>query len=225
MTRNRKDLTGSTYGRLTVLQAESSDKHQKARWRCRCICGVETVVIGSNLLRGSTTSCGCFHRQQVSSRRKTHGESVSTGSTAEYRTWRSIINRCENPRAVNYKDYGGRGITVCVAWRNSYETFLEDMGRRPSAAHSIERRDVNGPYRAENCYWATRKEQGCNRRDNHWLTFNGQTKIFSEWYRSGELSPLVLNRLRRGWSPEDAIHTARGVPRQKSHRGRSTMLA
>jgi hypothetical protein len=93
-----------------------------------------------------------------------HGDSRAAGSTSEYASWERIIQRSTNPRMHNWKYYGGRGITVCDRWRNSFENFLADMGRKPSPRLSIDRINNDGNYEPGNCRWATQKEQIANRR-------------------------------------------------------------
>lgn len=129
------------------------------------------------------------------------------GASAEHTVWGNIIQRCLNPNNPNYKYYGARGITVCERWR-SFKNFYADMGRRPSSKHSIERKDNNGNYAPENCYWATRLEQARNFSRNRLLTIDGQTLCLSAWVeRSGLPYDTVRGRLRLGWPPEKIIST------------------
>jgi hypothetical protein len=145
---------------------------------------------------------------RVKGPRYIHGES-SNGSqkqaTPEYVVWMKMFDRCRNPRVHNYHRYGGRGITVCERWSN-YPAFLEDMGRRPSNLHRIERINNDGHYTPENCRWATRSEQARNRRSNHRLTFNGRTLTMIEWSEELGLPLFTLcRRIYQGWSVERAL--------------------
>lgn len=100
----------------------------------------------------------------------------------EYQSWVGIKDRCLNPNHKSWHNYGGRGIKICKRWRHSFKNFLDDMGPKPSARHTIDRYpDKNGHYEPNNCRWATHKEQARNRRDNVLLTFKGQTKCLQEW--------------------------------------------
>lgn len=131
-----------------------------------------------------------------------HGEY----NTPIHRIWSSMRQRCTNPKDPAYHNYGGRGIKVCDRW-NVYEFFRDDMGPRPNG-YTLERNDVNGDYRPENCRWATRKEQSANRRNNRIITFRGQSKLVSAWAEEVGVSPgLIFSRLYRGWTVEDALTT------------------
>lgn len=136
-----------------------------------------------------------------------HGDTRSDGyRTAEYITWVGMNQRCVNPSASGYDRYGGRGIRVCERWRGSYEAFLEDMGRKPSRAHTIERRDNNGHYEPRNCKWAVLAEQARNRRNNNKITAFGQTRCITDWaVRIGVAPSTVVRRMKLGWSSEDAV--------------------
>lgn len=125
--------------------------------------------------------------------------------TAMFSRWSAMKDRCENPRTKNFKDYGGRGIKVCERW-HSFENWFADMGPLPSPGHSIERRDNNGNYEPTNCYWATRAEQAKNKRNNRWLTANGETLHLSEWARRlGTTTGAILHRLKAGWPVRRAL--------------------
>lgn len=153
-------------------------------------------------------------KRKLSILNTTHGESKGINKTVEYCTWLSIKNRCRNSNSKGYKNYGGRGIKVCEEWQNSYEKFLEDMGRRPFNKYSIERIDNNKGYFKENCKWGTRKEQLKNRRNS--IVFNDETATDAS-LRLGGCRYLVLSRIFLGWEREKAFNTPkRGLPSNKT---------
>ncbi len=196
-------MTGKKFDRLTVISyAGLSGKYLKAYWNCKCDCGNEVVKCGKDIRRGSTRSCGCLIGDTTALRNVTHGLS----KTPEYGVYYGMRNRCLNPKEPSYSAYGGRGISICDRWLNSFEDFLADMGKRPSQEHSLERKNVDGNYCLENCKWATEMEQANNKRSNVFLTWNGETLTIGQWTRRLGLSHnTIQDRLKYGWPIERVL--------------------
>ena len=154
------DLTGKKFGRLTVLRKDGRDRHGMRLWECACDCGKIIKTRKGALTSGRSKSCGCFNIEGRIQRATKHGMHLSP----EYTAWRHMIDRCKNIKNKHFDDYGGRGITVCERWHNSFENFYADMGPRPSQKHSIDRIDNNCGYEPSNCRWATATTQALNKR-------------------------------------------------------------
>jgi len=201
----RLNIVGERFTRLTVIKFEEI-RGRYSYWLCRCDCGNETIVRGNLLTYGSIKSCGCLHieaAQKQGKRKRKHGKT----KTAEYNAWCGAKARCYNPNDKAYLNYGGRGIKMCKRWRDSFDDFLEDMGKRPSQKHTIERINNDGDYSPENCRWATRKEQAVNKRNNCFVAFNGETNTISQWSRKFEVTYRVLQKRinQLGWPIEKAL--------------------
>ena len=199
------DLSGQIFERLTVIRRVKHATSPKAHWLCRCICGTTIIARASRLKTGATKSCGCYQREAVGKRFSTHGGTKIPG----YTSWNKMLYRCYKPTSKDFADYGGRGITVCEEWRTSFMQFLADMGPRPTPQHTVDRKDNEGPYSKENCYWATRLEQMNNTRKNHFLSFDGKSQTIAQWARELGISSGVIDaRLRRShWSVERTLTT------------------
>lgn len=187
------DLTGQRFGKLVVEGLANRPRGKGRFWVCVCDCG-GTIEVPTRFLNfGSTQHCGCSRKPHVlPPRRRTHGEAHHLNKSPEYRSWCSMWTRCRNPNYAEAHLYSGRGITVCDRWK-SYENFLEDMGRRPTPQHSLDRIDVNGNYTPENCRWADNFEQGRNKRNNRYITFRGETLCHADWARKAGVHPSTLH--------------------------------
>lgn len=179
------------FGRLTVVRKMHLDTgRNKLRWVCQCDCGGATTTTSNRLTSGHTRSCGCYMRDRSSEamtltnakRKPKHG----LAGTRVWKTWHAMHRRCSNPKDIGFKNYGGRGITVCDAWF-SIETFLADMGHPPDGC-SIERIDNDMGYSKENCKWATKVEQSNNRRCSRRITFEGETLTAAQWAKALNVS-------------------------------------
>lgn len=198
MARSVEDLVGRKINRLLV-QAETRKPGTSGRFYvCLCDCGNETLKYGGHLRSGEAVSCGCAQR----SVNRTHGMS----GTPEYRAWDNARSRCHRAADAKYPLYGGRGIAMCDAWRQSFPAFFAELGPRPSAQHSLERNDGNRGYEPGNCRWATAEEQNNNRSINRHLVVGGERMTVAQASRvTGLPHGTILARLDAGKTDAEAV--------------------
>jgi len=196
----RKDITGKRFGRLVALMAIGKSPDNSFIWLCECDCGTKVAVGGCALRRGTKQSCGCLWLDSMHAR-ATHG---MTG-TKTYQAWIDMHRRCHDKDHPAFKDYGDRGIEVCMRWCH-FENFVADMGICPDGL-TLDRISNDGGYSPLNCRWTTMREQSRNRRTNRHLTFNGQTKTYVEWSEiTGLKQNTIAYRVTHGW-PIDKVLT------------------
>ena len=202
------DLIGQKFGRLTVIS--KAEKHiqpsgqRKTCWLCKCDCGNEIIIKGSDLKSGHTQSCGCLRIEKITKH--------SLFGTRIYTIWHNIKHRCYNSKDSNYKNYGGRGIKICEEWKNDFKAFYDwaiNNGYNESAKRgecTIDRIDVYGNYEPSNCRFVNIKVQQNNKTNNHLITYNGETHNISEWSKILNIKfSTLLARLNRGWSVEKTL--------------------
>jgi hypothetical protein len=198
-----KDLVGQKFGRLMVIEQAGRTSYGRVLWKCLCDCGVYKEIAANNLTSGTSKSCGCLNHDAIIQRNTTHGMT----STAEYKTWRSMLQRCSDPNSNSYCRYGARGITVCDEWKD-FRRFISDMGERPSNLHSIGRINNDAGYSKDNCAWETRFEQSRNKRNNRRYEYKGKKYILADLITlSGLNRATFTDRIDSGWSIEAAVET------------------
>lgn len=167
---------------------------------CKCDCGKQAITSAHNLKKGMTVSCGCFAIESKTRRATIHGAKFSPA----YQTWVAMKTRCTNPNDYSYRNYGGRGITICDRWKNSFKLFLLDMGHRPPG-HTLDRINNDKGYEPGNCRWATTWEQSNNRRNNRIVEFRGEKMTMAQMCKlTGIPRGVVTGRLKLGWDLEKA---------------------
>lgn len=197
---NATNLSGKFFGRALAIAPIQRRSVKGVTWLCACHCGNVFLRTTSHLNSSKNPSCGCLDTKL------SHGMTDST----EYRIWTGMLTRCTNKNEPQYANYGGRGITICKSWTESFLNFYRDMGERPEGT-SLDRIDNNGPYCASNCRWATRKEQAENRRtrykNSELITCCGQTMTITEWSRHTGIGRCTIRaRIKKGWVMERALH-------------------
>ena len=177
------DLSGKRFGKITVLGRIKKENSKRTSFLCQCDCGIKKVSQSEDLRRGKIKSCGCWkaqHIKDVGHMNRKHGKTESR----LYHIWRGSKERCQNKNSKDYKNYGGRGITICEEWIKDFQSFYEwamSHGYRDDL--TIDRIDVNGNYCPENCRWVDIKTQNQNKTNTVNITIKGKTKCLSEWER------------------------------------------
>lgn len=203
------NLIGKKFGKLTVIKYCGTNKCRQSTWLCRCGCGKEKIIVGRNLVVGDTKSCGCLKNKIR------HGHTTNRKQSKTYMAWKHMKHRCYNKNNPKYKDYGGRGITVCQRWLKpngiGFLNFLEDIGEIPEGKEldRINNDKLKNGYSPKNCKLSTRKQQCRNMRNNRIIPFNG-TKIcisaLAEKYKIHR-DTLEYRLDKLGWSVKKALTT------------------
>ncbi len=211
-------MIGQRFGRLVVTARDGR------RVTCSCDCGKTIEAERGNVAYGRTRSCGCLQAEvarENGRRAAKHGHTSGGKMSPEYLSWQAMNARCRNPAAENFAEYGGRGITVCGRWRESFAAFLADVGpRRPGT--TLDRVQNDGNYEPGNVRWATPRQQAGNRRTSRLITIGGETACLTEWARRAGVSDhCILHRLRRGLTGRALIQPAHhGKPLLNAAAGR-----
>ena len=201
-----RDITGLKFGRLTAIALHHIKEDTTCKrhfWAFKCDCGKECIIAKHAVTSSHTQSCGCLHKEITSQKNGTH----HLANTSIYNVYLTIKARCFNSSNKSFKDYGGRGITVCDEWKNDFKAFYDwAMANGYKEGLSIDRIDVNGNYEPDNCRWSNRKVQARNKRNNHLIEFHNEIKCLMEWCEIYKINrKTVKNRLERGWKLGEAL--------------------
>jgi hypothetical protein len=211
------DLTNQKFGRLTPVKHVGQDKNGNSLWLCKCECNNEKIISSGSFKNGNTKSCGCLYKN--SNNNFKHGNIKNKKQSKTYTAWAAMKDRCSNPNTRNYKNFGGKKISVCSRWLekdNGFQNFLDDMGEC-SPGLSLYRIDRTKNYFKENCRWDTKKEQERNKGNNNLITYKGKTQCLSAWAEEYNIRKDTLWRrlYKYGWSIEKALTTSVGIYEKK----------
>jgi hypothetical protein len=201
------DLTDKKIGRLTFIKRApdiiNKGGRRRTAWFCNCECGELNIVVNIDGVRtGNIRSCGCIANERIAKLNLSHGASCNGKETREYKSWQKAKERCYNINSPKYKNYGGRGISMCAAWKNNFAQFLKDMGSRPNGL-TLERINVDGNYEPSNCRWASKAEQSLNKTNSRFLTHNGKTQNLCLWAKELKIDVRLLHsKLKKKSLPE-----------------------
>ena len=194
------DLTGREFGYLKVVRFAGISDKKVRKWECKCKCGNIIYVRVADLTSGNTKSCGCLQKEIARKNKTKHG----CCKERLYRIWCNMKTRCTNPKTAQYKDYGGRGISICKDWMYSYQSFREwalENGYRDDL--TLERIDVNGNYCPENCTFIPKSKQPLNSRSNHFVCYNGEIKTLTEWSRILKFATGTYRKHRKEFETDE----------------------
>lgn len=206
-----EDSVGRRFGKLVVDSVFRTPGSRRASANAVCDCGGEWSGRLTALRSNHTTSCGCVLAGATRERSVTHGMS----RTPEYRAWLNIKRRCLDPNHMNYRYYGGRGITLHKAWISDFEAFYCDIGPRPSVKHTVDRNNNDLGYVPGNVSWQTRGVQANNTRSNRLITISGERMTMAQWCRTRNMPyHTVAARITKlGWDTQRALFVpVRGRP-------------
>lgn len=208
---NDPKYIGQKYGRLTVVGFEKkTGKSRGWNWIVKCDCGNKKVVSAQDVKAGKTKSCGCYHDECIAKRARKFEHGVYENRRL-YRIYNGVKRRCYTKTEARYKDYGGRGITMCDEWLNEdcgFDKFVEwAISNGYGDDLTLERKDVNGNYSPENCEWITLSDQTKNKRETLWVDYHGEhIRLIELCKREGVLYDTVHDRIyRRKWTVERAV--------------------
>jgi len=200
------DWSGKIQGDLTIVRDVGKDSYGSRLWECICKCGATVNKTSGNLANGvksCSTACGVATSNIV---RTKHGQARDTHRSKVYNAWLGLKDRCLNPKAAAYHRYGGRGITVCDSWRDSYDAFYKDVGEPPTPKHTLDRIDNNKGYEPSNVRWATRKEQSNNISTNVWVEYDGKRMTWAQWAEYLGISyNCLMTRKKKGKPIEEIL--------------------